>query len=106
MLFREHLIPPRFFWVFTQILRRLQRLDLFDFIVVIGVFCFLPVNLFSFLFVSDALLLFFAFAIIPYGIKRNKNFYFAKEHILIAAYAVWAYGTYLLNPSHESVFIC
>jgi O-antigen ligase len=83
----------------------LRRLTIFDFVVVGGLSCLLPLNLFSFLYVSDLLLLFFAFVIIPYGISHRYGFYLGKEQILVALYAAWAYFTYARNPLHEGFFI-
>ncbi len=105
MFFRAHIIPPRLSWVIAQIRQRLRRLDIFDFIVLIGVSCVFPINLFSFLYVSDFLLFFFAFVIVPYGVKQHKSFYFGKEQLLVVLFAAWGYCAYLLNPLHEGFFI-
>jgi O-antigen ligase len=105
MFFREHNIPPRIAGALVPIGQLARRLDIFDFIVLIGLSSALPINLFSFVDVSDVLLFFFICVIVPYVAKHSGGFYFGKEHILITIYAIWAYCTYLLNPLHEGISI-
>jgi O-antigen ligase len=102
----EHLFSPQRFRVLTYLIKKLIHLDIFDFIVVMGVLFFLPVKVFSVIQINDLLLFFLALIMIFYVIKQFRNFYFAKEHLLMSLYALWAFFTYWQNPLREGIFAC
>ena len=107
MFFSPHIFFGQRFRAIARFAQIASKFDIFDFIVIIGIFFFLPFHIYSVFSLNDLLLLFFAFVIIPIGSRQCKCFYFAKEHILILFFALWAFVMYMLHSSNEGgAFIC
>jgi O-antigen ligase len=77
---------------------RAAKFSIFDFVIVMGIFFFLPIHLFSVFYFNDLLLFFFALVLVPYCIKEFKKFYFTKEHALVFLFASWSFFAYLNTP--------
>lgn len=75
-------------------------MDIFDFIILMSVFFFLPIPVFSFFYLHDVLLLVFTLILIPFCLKEFNRIYFAKEHLLILLLALCGGIALLINPGN------